>query len=97
MAAAALAAVARLVALGVTPAPGLAGGASRLLGVLPEYRAKSGLLDVGVFAQVVYPLSDHWTVFSKLQVNTLEGDAKKSPLVERRTAPTFLLFGSYTF
>ena len=64
---------------------------------LPEYRAKSGLLDVGVFAQVVYPVSDHWTVFSKLQVNTLEGDAKKSPLVERRTTPTFLLFGSYTF
>lgn len=64
---------------------------------LPQYRAKSGLLDVGVFAQVVYPVSDRWTVFSKLQVNTLEGDAKKSPLVERRTAPTFLLFGSYTF
>ena len=64
---------------------------------LPAYRAKSGLLDVGVFAQVVYPVINHWTVFSKLQVNTLEGDAKKSPFVERRATPTSLLFGSYTF
>lgn len=64
---------------------------------LPVYRAKSGLLDVGLFAQVVYPVSDHWTVFSKLSINTYEGDARKSPLVERRTSPTALLFASYTF
>jgi MipA family protein len=64
---------------------------------LPVYRAKSGLLDVGLFAQVVYPVSDHWTIFSKVSLNTFEGDARKSPLVERRTAPTALLFASYTF
>jgi MipA family protein len=64
---------------------------------LPEYRAKSGLLDVGLFAQVVYPVSDRWSIFSKVSLKTLEGDARKSPLVERRTAPELLLFGSYTF
>ena len=35
--------------------------------------------------------------FSKLSINTYEGDARKSPLVERRTSPTALLFASYTF
>lgn len=64
---------------------------------LPVYRAKSGLLDAGLFAQVVYPIDDHWTVFSKIGINTLEGDARKSPLAERRTSPTALLFASYAF
>ena len=64
---------------------------------LPVYLAKSGLLDAGVFVQAVMPITDRWTLFSKLQLNTFEGDAKSSPLVEKRTSSTFLLFASYSF
>lgn len=64
---------------------------------LPVYRAKSGILDAGVFAQVVYPVSDHWTLFTKVSLTSLEGSARKSPLVERRTSPGILAFANYTF
>lgn len=64
---------------------------------LPMYRAKAGLLDTGLFAQAIYPVTDHWTLFSKVAINALQGTARKSPLDEKRTSPTVLLFASYTF
>lgn len=64
---------------------------------LPIFAAKSGLLDVGLFAQMIYPINDRWTIFSKVGVNKLEGDAKKSPINERGTSPEVLLFVNYTF
>ncbi len=64
---------------------------------LPVYRAGSGLLDAGVYAEANYRLSDKWTLFSRLAVARLEGDAKRAPFVEKRTGTTFLLFASYTY
>lgn len=64
---------------------------------LPVYRAGSGLLDAGVYAEGNYRLSDKWNIFSRLAVARLEADAKNAPFVEKRTATTFLLFATYTY
>lgn len=64
---------------------------------LPVYRAGSGLLDAGVYAEGNYRLNDKWNVFSRIAVARLEGDAKRAPFVEKRTGTTFILFASYTF
>ena len=64
---------------------------------LPVYRAGSGLLDAGVYAEGNYRLSEKWNVFSRIAVARLEGDARRAPFVEKRTGTTFVMFASYTF
>jgi outer membrane protein len=63
---------------------------------LRSYQARSGLYETGLFVQAVYPVAERWTIFSKVQYNSLRGDAKNSPLVERRNAPSLLLFATYS-
>ena len=64
---------------------------------LPEYKAKAGLLDVGFFAQASAPMSKHWRVSLKAEVSQLQGSARKSPIVEKRTSLTVSAFTTYTF
>jgi MipA family protein len=71
--------------------------ADSLVTGLPVYQAGSGLLDAGVFAQALYRIDDRWIVFSRLQLMQLQGDAAKSPLVQKKNQTTFLLFATYSF
>jgi MipA family protein len=64
---------------------------------LPVYRARSGLLDAGLYGQVVYRIDDGWSVFSRVQVARLQSDAATSPFIEKRTEPGFVLFVNYDF
>ncbi|MDE2146300.1 MAG: MipA/OmpV family protein [Burkholderiales bacterium] len=62
---------------------------------LPVYSAGSGMLDAGLYGQVLYRIDERWSVFSRLQVSRLEGDAAKAPFVVKRTAPSFVVFVDY--
>lgn len=58
---------------------------------LTEFNAGSGIQRAGLFAQVVYRISDDWTAFSRLEAAQLRGDADRSPIVERKRQTTFVL------
>jgi MipA family protein len=76
--------------ISISPADSLRSG-------LPVYKADKGVVDAGIFVQSLYRISDDWTVFSRLQFSQLHGDARYSPIVERKNQLTAALFASYTF
>jgi MipA family protein len=70
--------------LGVSAAQSSASG-------LTEFNATSGIQRAGLFAQVVYRVSDDWTVFSRLEAAQLRGNAARSPIVESKRQTTFIV------
>lgn len=64
---------------------------------LTQFNAGSGIQRAGLFAQVVYRVSDDWTAFSRLEAAQLRGDAGRSPIVERKNQTTFVLSAQRAF
>lgn len=62
---------------------------------LRTYRAGSGFKDVSGTLTARYRLTDRVTLSATAGVTTLVGDAKDSPLVEKKTRPTGLFSVSY--
>ncbi|OZI67789.1 MipA/OmpV family protein [Bordetella genomosp. 4] len=52
---------------------------------LSPYSASSGFKNAALFANWTYQLNKDWTVMSTLGVSTVLGDARDSPLTERKT------------
>lgn len=65
---------------GVTPGESAASGFS-------AFRPSAGLVSTGVFGQAVYKPAQNWTVLGRAGVNTLQGDARRSPIVAERNQP----------
>lgn len=62
---------------------------------LPRYRAGSGFKDATAGLTTSYQLTDRISLLGAATLTTLLGDAKDSPLVEKRTRPTGLLSVAY--
>ncbi|WP_030541325.1 MipA/OmpV family protein [Sphingobium sp. DC-2] len=62
---------------------------------LPEYRLGSGFKDVSIGITANYRLTDRINLSASGGVTRLVGDAKDSPLVEKKTQPTGFLALSY--
>lgn len=70
---------------GLTPSQ-----AARSEAGLPTYSASSGFKSAALYAVWSYRLTDNWSTLTTIGVNTVLGDARDSPLTERKTN----LFGS---
>ncbi|RDE07371.1 MipA/OmpV family protein [Sphingomonas aracearum] len=64
---------------------------------LPEYRLGGGFKDVTAGVTANYRLNRRLSLAASANVSTLLGDAKDSPLVERKTQPTGFLSLNYLF
>ncbi|MGK2909146.1 MAG: MipA/OmpV family protein [Sphingobium sp.] len=75
---------------GITSAESLASG-------LPGFDAGSGFKDISGALTASYRLTDHITLSATGVVTSLLGDAKDSPLVEKKTQPSGILALAYSF
>lgn len=64
---------------------------------LAAYKPGGGLASAGLFLNVSYSLTDHWTLGSSVKVERLLGDAADSPVVEREMQPRVMMSASYRF
>jgi outer membrane protein len=64
---------------------------------LPQYRLKSGFMDVKAELGAQYRLTDSIGIGLVGGVTSLTGDAKESPIVKKRTRPYGIFFISYEF
>lgn len=71
--------------------------AARSGGRLQRYEAGSGIKSAALFAAWSHRLGGSWSVISSVGVKTLLGDARDSPIVERRTAVFGVLGLTYAF
>ncbi len=75
---------------GVTPG-------QSLNSVYAAYRPDAGLRDVRVSASAAYRLTPDWQVIASLTRTELQGDARRSPLVQQDGATTGVLVVGYRF
>jgi outer membrane scaffolding protein for murein synthesis (MipA/OmpV family) len=61
------------------------------------FKPGGGLYGTDVSVSWEHRIDAHWTVTSMLGAQRLTGDAAKSPLVRRKTAPTFAVYAGYQF
>ncbi|GAB1578553.1 MipA/OmpV family protein [Bordetella petrii] len=64
---------------------------------LKPYSASAGFKSAALFANWRYSLDKHWAVVTTVGVNTLLGDARDSPIVERETSAFGALGVTYSF
>jgi MipA family protein len=64
---------------------------------LAVFKADGGLQSAGVFAQVVYGVSQDWTVFGRAELLRLRGDATNSPVTVQKRQTTFIVNASRSF
>lgn len=64
---------------------------------LPQYRLKSGIVDIKVELGAQYRLTDNIGIGLAGGVTKLMGDAKDSPIVKKETRPYGIVFVSYGF
>lgn len=64
---------------------------------LPEFKAKSGLLEAGGFVQAAYSIDKHWAIKGRLTATQLQKDFAKSPIVEKKNQSAVNLLVVYTF
>lgn len=64
---------------------------------LAAFKADGGLQSAGVFAQVVYGVSQDWTVFGRAELLRLRGDAASSPVTVQKRQTTFIVNASRSF
>ncbi len=64
---------------------------------LKVFEAKSGVLSSGVFVQGYYKLTPNWTAFARLEALQLGGDAKDSPITQKKAQTSLLATVNYTF
>lgn len=55
-------------------------------GRLPAYQAKAGMRSYSIYGLATHQLSDSWHVHGLLGINNLSGDAKDSPIVEKKSS-----------
>ena len=61
------------------------------------FRPEGGMYGTDVSLSWEHRIDAHWAVTSLLGAQRLTGDAAKSPLVRRKTAPTAAVYAAYTF
>ncbi|ALM85631.1 hypothetical protein ASB57_24120 [Bordetella sp. N] len=71
--------------------------AARSDGGLRAYSAGAGFRSATLSATWRYDLTPRWTMVTSVGVRTLLGDARDSPIVERRTSPYGMVGLSYRF
>jgi MipA family protein len=64
---------------------------------LPQYRLKSGIMDIKAELGAQYRLTDNIGIGLAGGVTKLMGDAKDSPIVKKETRPYGIFFVSYGF
>ena len=62
-----------------------------------RYTPKAGVHQADISLAWVRRIDDRWSVTTALGASTLLGDAKDSPLVQRRTSPTAAVYASYRY
>jgi outer membrane protein len=58
---------------------------------LPGFKANGGLQSAGAFANAFYRIDNQWSLFSRLNLYQLQGDAADSPVVRQKDQSTFVL------
>ncbi len=58
---------------------------------LPLFKASGGLQSAGAFATAFYRIDNQWSLFSRLNLYQLQGDAADSPIVRQKDQTTFVL------
>lgn len=71
--------------------------ASRSEAGLGSYSAGAGFRSAGLYANWRYALNEQWSLSTTLGVRTLLGDARDSPIVERRTSAYGIVGVNYRF
>lgn len=61
------------------------------------YTPKGGMFGTELNVNWEHKFDAHWSVTSLLGVQRLNGDAAKSPIVRRKTAPTAAVYAAYAF
>ncbi|WP_167541083.1 MipA/OmpV family protein [Janthinobacterium agaricidamnosum] len=61
------------------------------------YQAGSGLYEVNAMLTWAHQIDARWSVTTIVAANRLVKDAAKSPLAERKTAPTAAVYASYNY
>ncbi|ANN69894.1 hypothetical protein BAU08_24640 [Bordetella bronchialis] len=64
---------------------------------LGRYSAGAGFRSAGLYANWRYAIDQKWSVFGTVGVRALLGDARDSPIVERRTSPYGAVGVGYRF
>ena len=62
-----------------------------------EFRPKRGLISTSASVGLNYELTTAWSLGASLGATRLQGDAAKSPFINKRTEPSASLFANYTF
>lgn len=64
---------------------------------LAEYDAGAGFKRIDLTASVTYMASENWFVRGQAELGILTGDAKDSPIVQKTTQPSVMMFVGYKF
>lgn len=64
---------------------------------LATYDAGAGFKRVDLSASVTYMVSENWFIRGQAEVGFLTGDARKSPIVQKNTQPSVMMFVGYKF
>lgn len=75
---------------GVTPTQAARSG-------LATYDAGAGFKRVDLTASVTYLASENWFIRGQAELGILTGDARKSPIVQKDTQPSVMMFVGYKF
>jgi MipA family protein len=57
---------------------------------LQTFNAGGGLQSAGAFATALYRIDNNWSLFSRLNLYQLQGDAADSPIVQKKNQNTFV-------
>jgi outer membrane protein len=75
---------------------GISPGQAAITGLRP-FPAQRGLKDVGGFVECSRALSQHWELYTRVQLSQLQSRAADSPIVLRALQPSLVLTTSYRF
>jgi outer membrane protein len=64
---------------------------------LSRYQAEAGIKRVDVQASATYLIDEHWLLRGQAGLGYLVGDAKDSPIVEKKAQPSAMLMVGYRF
>jgi MipA family protein len=62
-----------------------------------EYKAKGGIKSVNLGVGLNYQIDKNWSANAGLSYSQLQGNAAKSPIIEKKSQPTALIGIGYTF
>lgn len=64
---------------------------------LAAYEADSGFKRVDLTASITYMASENWFIRGQAELGILTGDARNSPVVQKNTQPSAMMFVGYKF